>query len=80
MLILMASESLRDTAKKYNVSKTMLHRWVAKFQKHGVDAFQEAYTNYSIEFKMDVLNYINEMGASIEEATAVFNISASSTV
>ena len=43
-------------------------------------AFKEAYTNYSIEFKMDVLNYINEMGASIEEATAVFNIPASSTV
>ncbi len=74
------TESLRDTAKKYNVSKTMLHRWVARFQKHGVAAFQEAYTNYSIEFKMDVLNYINEMGASIEEATAVFNIPAFSTV
>ena len=76
----MASEPLRNTAKKYNVSKTMLQRWVAKFQKHGVAAFQEAYTNYSIEFKMDVLNYINEMGASIEEATVVFNIPSSSIV
>ena len=27
------TESLRDTAKNYNVSKTMLHRWVAKFSK-----------------------------------------------
>ena len=49
----------------------MLHRWVDRFEKHGVKGFEEAsYTNYSIEFKMDVLNYINEMGASIEEATA----------
>ena len=74
------AESLRDTAKKYKVSKTMLQRWVAKFQKHGVAAFQELYTNYSIEFKMDVLNYINEMGASIEEATVVFNIPSSNIV
>ncbi len=29
---------------------------------------------------MDVLNYINEMGASIEEATVVFNIPSSNTV
>ena len=73
-------ESIRDTAQKYNVSKTMLNRWVTKFREHGLTAFQETYTNYSVEFKMDVLNYINEMGASIEEATSVFNIPTSSTV
>ncbi|PGD31835.1 IS3 family transposase, partial [Bacillus pseudomycoides] len=40
----------------------------------------KTYTNYSVEFKMDVLKFINEMGASIAEATAVFNIPTSSTV
>jgi transposase len=74
------ASSIRETAKKYGVSKTMLHRWVAKFQNHGTDGFQVTYTNYSFEFKMDVLNYMNETGASIEEATAVFNISSSSVV
>ena len=29
---------------------------------------------------MDVLNYINDTGASIEEATAVFNVSSSALV
>ena len=42
--------------------------------------FKESYTKYSFEFKMDVLNHINEMGASIEEATALFNVSSSSIV
>jgi transposase len=74
------AESIRETAKKYGVSKTMLHRWVAKFQNHGTEGLQVTYTNYSFEFKMDVLNYMNEMGASIEEATAVFNISSSGVV
>ncbi|KAA9012901.1 IS3 family transposase [Niallia endozanthoxylica] len=74
------AESLRVIAKKYHVSKTMLHRWVAKYQNHGLDAFQESYTKYPLEFKMDVLNYMNETGASVEEATAVFNVTASSVV
>ncbi|MFV2049575.1 MULTISPECIES: helix-turn-helix domain-containing protein [Bacillaceae] len=47
---------------------------------HGVAGLQESYTNYSVKFKMNVLNYMNEMGASIEEATAVFNVSSSSAV
>ncbi|WP_139365065.1 IS3 family transposase [Litchfieldia alkalitelluris] len=73
-------ESIRQTAQKYNVNKTMLHRWVAKFQNHGISGLEETYTKYSFEFKMDVLNYLNEMGASIEEVTAVFNVSSSAIV
>jgi transposase-like protein len=73
-------ESFKATAQKYNVSTTMLKKWVAKYREHGLAAFQETYTKYSVEFKMDVINYINEMGASIEEATTVFNIPDSGTV
>ncbi|SMQ78014.1 Transposase and inactivated derivatives [Bacillus sp. OV166] len=73
-------ESFKDIAQKYNISPTMLKKWVAKFREHGEEAFQEIYTNYTVEFKMDVLKYINKMGASIEEATSVFNIPSSSTV
>jgi transposase-like protein len=73
-------DSIRVIAKKYGVSKTMLHRWVTRFENHGKDGLQVTYTNYSFEFKMDVLKYMNEVGASIEEATAVFNISSSGLV
>lgn len=74
------AESIRKLAKKYNVSKSMLHRWILKYQIHGVAGLQESYTNYSVKFKMNVLNYMNEMGASIEEVTAVFNVSSSAIV
>ena len=73
-------ESFKDIAQKYNVGITVLQGWVAKYREHGLAAFQKTYTNYSMEFKMDVLNYINEMGASIEEATSKFNIPSSTTV
>jgi transposase len=58
----------------------MLKKWVANFRDYRVAAFQARYTNYSVEFKIDVINYINQMGASIEEATSVFKIPSSSTV
>ncbi|MEC2078269.1 IS3 family transposase [Metabacillus fastidiosus] len=74
------TESFKVTAQRHNVNMTMLKKWVVKFRKHGLEAFQTTYTNYSVEFKMDVLNYINEMRASIEEAALEFNIPASTTV
>jgi transposase len=41
---------------------------------------KKTYTNYPIEFKMDVLNYMVETGASVTETSAVFNIPTPSTV
>lgn len=73
-------ESFKDIAQKHCVDMTMLKKWVAKFREHGLAGLQKTYTNYSVEFKMDVLKFINEMGASIAEATTVFNISSSSMV
>ncbi|WP_153043024.1 IS3 family transposase [Neobacillus mesonae] len=73
-------ESFKDIAGKYSVNITMLKKWVAKYREHGLAAFHKTYTNYPVEFKMDVLNYINEMGASIDEAALAFNIPASTTV
>ena len=29
------SDSIRVTANKFNISKTMLHRWVKRFELHG---------------------------------------------
>ncbi|MBU8917670.1 IS3 family transposase [Bacillus sp. FJAT-29953] len=73
-------ESIKETALRFNVNRSLLQRWIATYQEHGVAGFKETYTNYSIEFKMDVINYMNETGASTEEAAAVFNIPSSSTV
>ncbi|MGM7724607.1 IS3 family transposase [Metabacillus sp. Hm71] len=73
-------DSFKVIAQKYNVNISMLKRWVAKFREHGLEAFQENYTNYPVEFKMDVINYMNETGASTEETSAVYNIPSSSTV
>ncbi|MGG3522032.1 IS3 family transposase [Bacillus pseudomycoides] len=73
-------ESFKTISQKQDVTITQLKKWVAKFQEHGLKGLQKTYTNYSAEFKMNVLNYINETGASVEEATTFFNVGNSSTV
>ena len=42
-----------------------------------IEAFEKRYTNYSAQFKLDVLNYMNEHGTSINETAAIFNIPSS---
>lgn len=69
--------SYKRTAQKMGVSTTVLKKWVANFREHGITAFKAQYTNYSAEFRLDVLQYIEETGASIEEAASVFNIPSS---
>ncbi|WP_156153493.1 IS3 family transposase [Domibacillus robiginosus] len=74
------TESIIHIAQLYNVNRSVLQRWIATFREHGWAGFQKTYTSYSAEFKMDVLNYMNETGVSTEEASAVYNIPSPGTV
>ena len=47
---------------------------------NGVEAFVKRYTNYTQQFKLDVLNYMTEHGTSLDETAAIFNIPAPSTI
>lgn len=46
---------------------------VRQFRKNGPTAFGKRYTNHSLEFKMDVLNYLERTGTSTTETAVVFN-------
>src|SRR5690606_23916350 len=65
---------------QFNISLTPLKDWVAQYKANGVEAFLPSYTNYDLNFKMDVLNYIKDFGVTTNEAAAIFNISSPSTV
>lgn len=73
-------KSFQNIAKQYNVNVSLLREWVARFQQHGREAFTQTYTNYSLEFKMDVLTYMKETGASSIQAAAAFHIPSARTV
>ena len=48
--------------------------WVKQFEYNGEEAFKKRYTNYTQQFKLDVLNFMNEKGTSLIETAAIFNI------
>ncbi|MCD8511837.1 MAG: IS3 family transposase [Bacillus sp. (in: Bacteria)] len=68
--------SYNDLQKEYRVSNPIILGWVKLYECHGAEAFFKSYTSYSQEFKLDVLDYMSETGASSYEAAAIFNISS----
>jgi transposase len=73
-------ESIKQVAKRHKVSIQVLHHWIKRHRHHGEDGLRKRYTNYTPEYKMDVLNFMNDTGASPTEAAAVFDIPSKSTV
>jgi transposase len=65
-------EGQKAVATSVGVTKSVLQAWIRQYQHHGEAAFEKSYTAYSAEYKLRVLNYINEYGTSIREAAAIF--------
>jgi len=64
----------------YGTTHNTIKKWVLQYQYHGVEGLIKNYTNYTVQFKLDVLNYMNEQGTSLYETAAIFNIPAPSTI
>ncbi|WP_429822206.1 transposase [Domibacillus aminovorans] len=73
-------ESYRSIGKRMGIDHKSVVKWVALYQAQGEEGLVEKYTKYSIEFKMDVLNYLNDTGASHLEAAAYFHILSPSAI
>ena len=71
--------SKHEIAKQFGVIKSEVIKWIALYENHGESGLRPRYTNYSQEFKIDVLNYMNENGTSFRETAAIFNISSDAT-
>jgi transposase len=73
-------ESYRSIAKSLGVDDKAIHKWLKQYEFNGVKAFIKSYTNYTPQFKLDVLNFMIEHGTSLNETAAIFGISAPSTI
>jgi len=73
-------ESLNEIGKSIGVHHTGILKWVKLYEQHGVEAFIKRYTNYSAQYKLDVLNYMIEHGTSLRETAAIFNIPTPSSI
>lgn len=73
--------SFNELAKRYSIaSKACIQKWVAAYQEHGVDGLCNAYGTYSGDFKVSVVEYMHNTGASQRQTAAHFNIASHPTI
>jgi len=77
---LTGNESYKTIAESIGTTKSQVITWVKLFEAQGEKGFKKGYTSYSSRFKLDVLNFMNETGASLRETASTFNISSPSIV
>jgi transposase len=73
-------ESFKSLAKELRTSHAVVMNWVKQYNYQGAEAFKKSYTSYSTQYKLDVLNYMNENGTSPNETAAIFSISEPSMI
>jgi len=59
------NESSYTIAKSIGTDHKAILNWVKQYEYNGAEAFIKRYTNYTAQFKLDVLNFIIENGTSV---------------
>ena len=65
---------LGSLARKYELNRSMVRRWVASYVLHGRAGLAKKHTRYDVSFKLHVLARIQSEGLSGAQATALFDI------
>ncbi|MEH7238102.1 IS3 family transposase [Bacillus sp. JJ1562] len=68
------SHSYRDIAKKLGTVHKTIQKWVSLYREHGEDSLRKSYTKYSAAFKMEVLKYMDDNWASLNDTAVKFKI------
>lgn len=73
---LSGSLGYRAIAKKYEVGATPLRKWVRAYKEFGYNGLLVKKTKqfYSVQFKLDVLNFMKRTGASHQDTAIHFNL------
>lgn len=65
---------LNELSNKYHVHKSDIQKWHDAYIEHGVAGLCTVNRSYTGEFKVSVVEYIHNTGASIRKTAAHFNI------
>ncbi|WP_310199223.1 IS3 family transposase [Neobacillus niacini] len=72
--------SHRDIANKLGTVHKTIQKWINLYREHGEDSLRKSYTKYSAAFKMEVLKYMDDNWASLNDTAAKFKIPDPSTI
>jgi transposase len=73
-------DGYRGLSAKYGVTHCQIRRWVGAFQQNGVDGLTKKFSNYSAEFKLQVLERMWREELSFNQTTDLFDLRGGSGV
>lgn len=72
--------SIGAAAKELGISKTLAQRWLKMYEHHGYEGLVIKRRPYSGEFRISVVEYMQENHLSLQEASAIYGIPSRSTL
>jgi transposase len=80
--VLKENKGVNDVSHQLEIDRSELQRWVKLYKKYGAAGLTPriSNTNYTIEFKLTVVQSIEEKGLSFKAASLQYNIPSHSTV
>jgi len=72
--------SRRGAEKLLGISKTMVNRWVNRYEQLGEEALRETHRKYDGQFKIDVVEYMQSNHLSFSETAAKFGVAGETTI
>ncbi|WP_460044060.1 IS3 family transposase [Pseudomonas sp. S2_H01] len=70
----LAGSSTNGVAVKNGIGHSILQRWVRSYQQHGLPGLARQYSRYDAQFKLSVLQRIEQDGLSDQQAAILFGI------
>lgn len=68
--------SQKEYVKQIGITRAQFQYWLKLYELHGEEGLKNSYTNCSVSFKLDVLNYMVQSGATLMDTAALFKISS----
>ena len=78
--IIKGKESVDSLSIKFNITDSLLKRWVHFYRLHGIDGLLPSNRHYSPEFKLRVVLAVRKDSLSLKEASRQFRIPSDSTL
>ena len=78
--VLSGKDSVSAIARIYDVDRGLVRAWFDAYKYHGIDGLTKKQYRYDGQFKVDVVEYMQEHHISAREIAAKFSVSAFETV
>jgi len=72
--------SVKAVARRHGLEFSTVRRWAATYRLHGRQGFHRKLRSYDLQFKLDVLEKMGQLGMSAREATTYFQIGSAGAV